>query len=367
MEKITVDSSLRTVEWRDNKVVMIDQTKLPNKLEFVEFDDFNQVANAIMTMVVRGAPAIGVSGAFGLALAVLQSKATTKDELISDLENARKILKECIESTLEQSYKKIEVIAINDGSSDNSLKILEKYSSGIKIISKPNGGTASALNVGIENMKGEWFKWLSADDVLYPNAIEELILETKKLKNKKNILYSNYDIINSEGGIIKQFIEPNYNELSSFNFNVILLDRYIGNGTTSLIHKSVLDEYGMFDETVGFAEDYELWLRFCLIHGCRLHLVPKILAKYRVHETQITQSKIGESLDKAEKIRQAILEKLDPNEQQKYKIALKKIKSKKPLPVKIRHALRDTMFRVLPKSTTDNILKLYFQKIKKEN
>jgi len=92
MEEITVDSSLRTVEWKENKVVMIDQTKLPNQLVFVEYDDFNQVADAIRTLVVRGAPAIGVSGAFGLALAVLQSNVTTKEELISDLEKARKIL-----------------------------------------------------------------------------------------------------------------------------------------------------------------------------------------------------------------------------------------------------------------------------------
>ena len=85
-------SSLRTVEWKNNKVIMIDQTKLPTELVFVEYDDFNQVADAIRTLIVRGAPAIGVSGAFGLALAVLQSKATTKDELISDLEKAREIL-----------------------------------------------------------------------------------------------------------------------------------------------------------------------------------------------------------------------------------------------------------------------------------
>ena len=86
------NDSLRTVEWKNNKVVMIDQTKLPNELVFVEYDDFNQVADAISTLVVRGAPAIGVSGAFGLALAALQSKATTKNELLSDLEHARKIL-----------------------------------------------------------------------------------------------------------------------------------------------------------------------------------------------------------------------------------------------------------------------------------
>ena len=92
MGTITIDSSLRTVEWKDNKVIMIEQTKLPNELIFVEYDDFNQVANAIKTLIVRGAPAIGVSGAFGLGLAALQSKAITKDELLSDLEDARKIL-----------------------------------------------------------------------------------------------------------------------------------------------------------------------------------------------------------------------------------------------------------------------------------
>ena len=71
---------------------MIDQTKLPNVLDYVTYTDFNQVADAIRTLVIRGAPAIGVSGAFGLALASLQSDATEKDELISYMENAKKIL-----------------------------------------------------------------------------------------------------------------------------------------------------------------------------------------------------------------------------------------------------------------------------------
>jgi methylthioribose-1-phosphate isomerase len=84
--------ALKTVEWKDNSVIMIDQTKLPNILEYVTYTDFNQVADAIRTLVVRGAPAIGVSGAFGLALAALQSKAIEKDELISYLENAKKVL-----------------------------------------------------------------------------------------------------------------------------------------------------------------------------------------------------------------------------------------------------------------------------------
>ena len=83
---------MRTVEWKDNKVIMIDQTKLPNKLEYVEFSDYHDVANAIKTMIVRGAPAIGVSGAFGLALAAIKSKATTKEDFIKELEEARQIL-----------------------------------------------------------------------------------------------------------------------------------------------------------------------------------------------------------------------------------------------------------------------------------
>jgi len=91
-EPSKIQTSLKTVEWKNNKVVMIDQTKLPNELIFVEYNDFNQVADAIRNLIIRGAPAIGISGAFGLALAALQSKATTKDELILDLDKARKIL-----------------------------------------------------------------------------------------------------------------------------------------------------------------------------------------------------------------------------------------------------------------------------------
>jgi len=91
-QKTKIHSGLRTVEWKNNAVVMIDQTKLPNNLVFVKYVDYKDVANAIRTLVVRGAPAIGVSGAFGLALAALQSKAKTKEKLLEDLEKARTIL-----------------------------------------------------------------------------------------------------------------------------------------------------------------------------------------------------------------------------------------------------------------------------------
>lgn len=83
---------LRTIDWKNNKVVMIDQTKLPTELVLVEYSNYLDVANAIKTLVIRGAPAIGVAGAFGLTLAALHSTATTKEKLIDDLEKAKKVL-----------------------------------------------------------------------------------------------------------------------------------------------------------------------------------------------------------------------------------------------------------------------------------
>ena len=81
-----------TVAWKDNSVVLIDQTKLPNKLVYVTCKNYNEVADVIRRLVVRGAPAIGVSAAFGLALAAQQSKAKTLPELIRDLDSAFKVL-----------------------------------------------------------------------------------------------------------------------------------------------------------------------------------------------------------------------------------------------------------------------------------
>lgn len=84
---------LLTVEWKDGAVVLIDQTKLPNKLVYVKCTDYLQVADAIKKMVVRGAPAIGVTAAFGLVLAVQKSRAAGLQELMTDLDTAFKTLR----------------------------------------------------------------------------------------------------------------------------------------------------------------------------------------------------------------------------------------------------------------------------------
>jgi len=79
---------MRTVEWIDGRVRMIDQRKLPLELVVVEFDDYRDVARAIQNMTIRGAPAIGAAAAFGLALAAQHSPATGREGLLADLEAA---------------------------------------------------------------------------------------------------------------------------------------------------------------------------------------------------------------------------------------------------------------------------------------
>ena len=283
-----------------------------------------------------------------------------KVSIIIPVYNAEKFIESCIESALEQSYKDIEIIAIDDGSIDNSLKILEKFQGKIKIIHKENGGTATALNTGIREMRGDWFKWLSADDILYPNAVEELIKESQKIKDKSNvILYSNYDMIDSDGKIIKQFIEPDYNELPNFSRNVILLDCFYGNGITTLIHKSVFEKCGLFDEKIGFQEDYEFWLRCCLLYDCRLHLISKSLAQYRVHKGQLTYIKGVKSISQANYVRKYVLAIPRNDFEIKYKIAHKKYRKRYPIKIKIYRGVRDILFPILPNRISNKIIRVY--------
>jgi methylthioribose-1-phosphate isomerase len=87
-------SELRTVEWVNGRVRMIDQTRLPYKFAYVSLKDYRQVAKAIKDMVVRGAPAIGVAAAMGIALVAYSSRAKSKEQLIKELEGAADVLRQ---------------------------------------------------------------------------------------------------------------------------------------------------------------------------------------------------------------------------------------------------------------------------------
>jgi len=133
--------------------------------------------------------------------------------------NSEKFLRDSLESVIHQTYSNIEIIAINDDSTDNSLEILKQYEDKIMIINQQNMGLAQAVNAGIKKMSGHWLKWLSPDDLLYPDAIEILVKEAKKLP-ENTILYSNWELIDESGKKLRNFSESNYNDLESFEFNV---------------------------------------------------------------------------------------------------------------------------------------------------
>ena len=84
---------MRTIEWHDNVVRMIDQRKLPHEYVVVEFTDYQDVARAIREMYIRGAPAIGAAAAYGMALAAVQSKAQSRSRLLADLKEAADVLR----------------------------------------------------------------------------------------------------------------------------------------------------------------------------------------------------------------------------------------------------------------------------------
>ena len=289
------------------------------------------------------------------------SAKSMKVSIVIPVYNSEKYLKESIDSVLNQTYQNIEVIAVNDGSTDNSEKILDSYSDKIKIIKKQNGGLASAYNAGIKEMTGEWLKLFNDDDIMYPDAISELVLDAKEIQDKtKTILMGNYDVVDSKGVLITEKLQDkNLNELSLFEFNVILLDHMIGSFGPSLIHRSTIDECGMFNEKIHF-EDYEYWLRCCLLHKHKVHFVQKKIFQYRIHRGQMTKSKVKQGNDVRDTIRNAILSRIQSSQKKKYELGLKEYKKRKAITEKIKFFVRYKLCAILPTSVSRKIVDTYW-------
>lgn len=121
----------------------------------------------------------------------------TKVSVIIPVYNAEKYLNQCISSVANQTMKDIEIIAINDGSTDNSLKVLDdlslKYKGKLKVFDKQNGGAGSARNIGLENASGEFIKFVDADDYLEVDILEKMYTIAKE--NKVSLVRGNYQTI----------------------------------------------------------------------------------------------------------------------------------------------------------------------------
>ena len=119
-----------------------------------------------------------------------------KVSIVIPVYNGANYLREAIDSALEQTYRNTEVIVVNDGSTDGgeTEDIAISYGDRIRYFTKENGGISTALNLGIQAMSGEYFSWLSHDDVYYPHKIEKQNLYRYILRNHISLVYP-HDII----------------------------------------------------------------------------------------------------------------------------------------------------------------------------
>lgn len=212
------------------------------------------------------------------------SKNDPKVSIIIPVYNGADYMKYAIDSALSQTYKNIEIIVVNDGSKDNgkTRKIAESYKNKIKYYEKENGGVATALNLAIKKMTGDYFSWLSHDDEYYPKKVEE---EVKALKNTtKTIAMSDFCTID-EHGILMNNVTFEHKAVENSSYFPLFEGKL--NGITLLIPKEVFDTCGDFDINLKCTQDYDLWYRM-LNAGYKFKHVPKVLAKSRQHRNQTT-------------------------------------------------------------------------------
>ena len=233
-----------------------------------------------------------------------------KVSIIIPVYNGEKYIKESIESALNQTYTNIEIIVVNDGSKDNTDEICKSYGNKIKYIKKENGGVATALNTGIKEAKGQYVAWLSHDDLYKENRIEKGMEVLSKLKDKNTIIFSNFELIDSNG---KKFSKTNFlNDISREKlcqgFYPVVCASV--NGCTTLINKNCFKKVGLFDETLRTSQDYDMWLKLFKIYPS--YCLNDSLVQYRIHAGQDT-NKNPVTLQESNDIWKKIINELNDN------------------------------------------------------
>lgn len=201
--------------------------------------------------------------------------------IIIPVYNGEKYIKEAIDSALAQTYKNIEIIVVNDGSIDKTEQICKKYKKQIQYFYKKNGGTSTALNFGINHMKGEYFSWLSHDDKYFPNKLKRQIDELSLLKNKNTIMMTDLDGIDENYNKIYETHYINHIKEYPQRENSMLYPIIYNktHGCTLLIPKICFDVVGIFDEEQLVAQDFEFFYR--IFEKFPHKLIPEILVTAR--------------------------------------------------------------------------------------
>lgn len=206
-----------------------------------------------------------------------------KVSVIIPVYNRKEKIKRAIDSVLKQSIKADEIIVIDDGSNDGTQKVLKGYKNHIKIITQTNKGVSAARNRGIKSAKNSWIALLDSDDWWFEDKLKEQI---EFHKQNPNILISQTDEVwiknSQEIKKAKRFRK----KLQGFIFKESLKLCLISPSAV-MIHKSVFDDVGIFDETLPACEDYDLWLRITAKYFVGL-IERALIAKTGGHEDQLS-------------------------------------------------------------------------------
>lgn len=202
--------------------------------------------------------------------------------------NGANYMREAIDSALAQTYKNIEIIVVNDGSRDNGEtdRIARGYGERIRYFQKENGGCGSALNLGISQMRGEYFSWLSHDDVYYPDKIEHQINILRTLENRGTILYCGWEGIDQKSKSMFHVRPETTYSLQKLDTPIFPLLRGIIHGCSLLVPAGLFRTVGTFNEALPTTQDYALWFEF--MRAAPVRFDSRILIKSRIHSDQST-------------------------------------------------------------------------------
>ncbi len=216
-------------------------------------------------------------------LKLIEPVLNPKVSIIIPVYNGSNFLRKAIDSALNQTYSQIEVIVVNDGSTDDgdTEKIALSYGDKIRYLKKENGGTASALNFGIRNMRGEYFSWLSHDDEYYSDKIEKEIQEIFQSGDLKKIVQCEYDFYDEDSKTYTSTDFYKYYPIEQLTNSVFTLLQLQIHACGALIHKSHFERVGLFNENLKCTQDIEMWFR--LLYGQKSLWISEKLFMVRVH------------------------------------------------------------------------------------
>jgi glycosyltransferase involved in cell wall biosynthesis len=225
---------------------------------------------------------------------------TEKISVIIPVCNGEKTIKATIESVLNQIFFNLEIIVINDGSTDSTLKIVKSISdSRLQIFSYPNAGPSASRNRGIAQASGEYISFIDADD-LWTN--EKLESQWTALQNHKTaaLAYSWTDFIDAEGKFVKSGRRI---KATGDAYSKLLVCNFLENGSNPLIRTEAIKAVGDFDESLWAAEDWDMWLRLSACY--EFVAVPKVQILYRVSANSLSTNLLKMETDSLQVIERA--------------------------------------------------------------